>query len=43
MKRKCKEPGFLYKQNLKIHQNLWKPYAIALAISVIVIGIKGLS
>ncbi|WP_265734453.1 hypothetical protein [Malaciobacter halophilus] len=43
MKRKCQQEGFLYKQNLKIHKNLWKPYTVALIISIGIIVIKGIS
>jgi hypothetical protein len=37
------ENSMLYKRNLKIHKNLWKAYAISLAISLVIIAIKGIS
>lgn len=33
--------SLLYKQNVKIHKNLWKLYSFTLSLSIIFILIKG--
>lgn len=33
----------LYQKNMKIQKNIWKPYAIALIIGVMVIVAKGIN
>ncbi|WP_153802228.1 hypothetical protein [Arcobacter venerupis] len=33
----------LYKRNVKIHNNLWKLYALTLSLGIIFIFIKGLN
>ncbi|MGB6328430.1 MAG: hypothetical protein WBF48_05850 [Halarcobacter sp.] len=41
MKKEYKiEESLLYKQNMKIQKNLWKPYTLALIVSIMVIAIK---
>lgn len=35
------ENSVFYKTNLKIQNNLWKAYAITLAASFMLIGVKG--
>jgi hypothetical protein len=37
------QSSFLYQRNMKIQKNLWKPYAIALIIGVMVILVKGIN
>lgn len=34
------ENSMLYKKNVEIHRNLWKPYTIALIVSFMVIVIE---
>lgn len=41
MKKEYKiEESLLYKQNMKIQKNLWKPYTLTLIVSIMVIAIK---
>jgi len=35
------ENSVFYKTNLKIQNNLWKAYTITLAVSFMLVGIKG--
>lgn len=36
------EDSILYKQNMKIKNNIWKPVTITLLLSLMVIAVKGI-
>ena len=40
-KNKIAEKSILHKKNIKIHNNLWKVYALTLIVGILIILVKG--